>query len=68
MRRDGWSPRWNARPSATWPARAQVRYAEIPIVFTETRSLAEEWSFRWLGAALTESMATRETWGDEDSD
>lgn len=47
-------------------ARVQVRYPEIPIVFAETRPLAEEWAFRWLGAALTESMATREAWGDED--
>ena len=38
-------------------ARVQVRYAEIPIVFCENRALAEEWTFRWLGAALLESMA-----------
>jgi hypothetical protein len=35
-------------------ARVQVRYAEIPIVFLETRPLAEEWTFRYLGAALAE--------------
>jgi hypothetical protein len=35
-------------------ARIQVRYPEIPIVFVETRPLAEEWTFRWLGAALAE--------------
>jgi hypothetical protein len=35
-------------------ARAQVRYPEIPIVFLETRPLAEEWTFRYLGAALAE--------------
>jgi len=35
-------------------ARLQVRYPEIPIVFLETRALAEEWAFRWLGAALLE--------------
>lgn len=35
-------------------ARVQVRYPEIPIVFMETRSLAEEWTFRWLGAAAAE--------------
>jgi hypothetical protein len=35
-------------------ARVQVRYPEIPIVFAETRPLAEEWTFRWLGAALAE--------------
>lgn len=35
-------------------ARVQVRYPEIPIVFLETRPLAEEWTFRYLGAALVE--------------
>ena len=35
-------------------ARVQVRYTEIPIVFLETRPLAEEWTFRYLGAALAE--------------
>jgi hypothetical protein len=44
-------------------ARVQVRYPEIPIVFTETRPLAEEWTYRWLGAVLAESLATGEAWG-----
>jgi hypothetical protein len=35
-------------------ARVQVRYPEIPILFLETRPLAEEWTFRYLGAALVE--------------
>lgn len=35
-------------------ARVQVRYPEIPIVFAETRPLAEEWTFRYLGAAAAE--------------
>jgi len=35
-------------------ARVQVRYPEIPIIFLETRPLAEEWAYRWLGAALLE--------------
>jgi len=35
-------------------ARVQIRYPEIPIVFLETRPLAEEWTFRYLGAALVE--------------
>jgi hypothetical protein len=35
-------------------ARVQVRYPEIPIVFLETRAFAEEWAYRWLGAALVE--------------
>lgn len=38
-------------------ARVQVRYPEVPIVFCENRAMAEEWTFRWLGAALLESMA-----------
>jgi len=46
-------------------ARVQVRYPETPIVFMETRPLAEEWTFRWLGAVLTESMAVGEAWGEE---
>lgn len=37
-------------------ARVQVRYQEIPIVFCENRAMAEEWTFRWLGAALIEAM------------
>ena len=38
-------------------ARVQVRYPEIPIVFLETRPLAEEWTFRYLGAALAEHVS-----------
>jgi hypothetical protein len=30
----------------------QVRYHDVPIVFCDTRRLAEEWTFRFLGAAL----------------
>lgn len=33
-------------------AAAQVRYPNIPIVFCETRPLAQEWVYRFLGAAL----------------
>ncbi len=47
-------------------ARVQVRYPEIPIFFAETRPLAEEWTFRWLGAALAESLAVEETRADGD--
>lgn len=35
-------------------ARVQVRYPGIPIVFCETRPLAEEWTYRYLGAAMAE--------------
>jgi hypothetical protein len=44
--------RW-ARPSAIADALAelQVRYPNVPIVFCETRKLAEEWVYRYLAAA-----------------
>ena len=38
-------------------ARVQVRYPEVPIIFAETRPLAEEWTFRYLGAAAAEDLA-----------
>ena len=37
-------------------ARLQVRYPEVQIVFAETRPLAEEWTFRYLGAAVAEEI------------
>jgi len=40
-------------------ARVQVRYPEVPIMFVETRPLAEEWTFRYLGAALAEALSAR---------
>ncbi len=33
-------------------ARLQIRYPSVPIVFAESRKLAEEWTFRFLKAAL----------------
>lgn len=33
-------------------AEAQVRFPSVPIVFCETRKLAQEWSYRFLGAAV----------------
>mgnify|MGYP000657417565 FL=1 len=44
-------------------ARVQVRYPEIPIVFCDTRPLAEEWTYRWLGAALAELSIDSRTKG-----
>jgi hypothetical protein len=53
--------RWSAvfklervRPSivAEGLAEAQVRFPSIPIVFCETRPLAQEWAYRFLGAAI----------------
>ena len=52
--------RWSAvfklervRPSivAEGLAEAQVRFPTVPIVFCETRPLAQEWAYRFLGAA-----------------
>jgi ERCC4 domain len=34
-----------------------VRYPTVPIVFCETRPLAEEWTYRFLGAALAYAQA-----------
>lgn len=33
-------------------AEAQVRFPTVPIVFCDTRKLAQEWTYRFLGAAL----------------
>ncbi len=35
-------------------AEAQARFPTVPIVFCETRPLAQEWTYRWLGACLAE--------------
>lgn len=35
-------------------ARLQVRFPAVPIVFCENRKFAEEWTYRFLGAALAE--------------
>jgi hypothetical protein len=35
-------------------ARLQVRYPSVPIVFCESRKLAEEWTYRFLAAAASE--------------
>src|ERR671923_261076 len=34
-----------------------VRYPTVPITFCETRPLAEEWTYRFLGAALAHHQA-----------
>ena len=34
-------------------AELQVRWPSIPIIFCETRKLAEEWTYRYLSAART---------------
>lgn len=37
-------------------AALQARYTGVPIVFCETRRLAEEWTYRYLGAALARAL------------
>ena len=37
----------------------------MPIVFCETRPLAQEWAYRWLGACLAELDAAEGTSGVE---
>jgi hypothetical protein len=38
-------------------AEAQVRYPSVPLVFAETRLLAQEWTYRFLGAASAHQVA-----------
>jgi hypothetical protein len=38
-------------------AAVQVRYPTVPVVFLDSRQLAEEWTFRFLGAALAHARA-----------
>ena len=47
----------HVRPSAVADAIAecQARYPTVPIVFCETRALAQEWTYRFLAAALHEA-------------
>ncbi|WP_461666225.1 ERCC4 domain-containing protein [Gordonia sputi] len=39
-------------------AEAQARFPSVPIVFCETRALAQEWLYRWFGACLHERSLT----------
>jgi hypothetical protein len=48
-------------------AEAQARFPSVPVVFCETRPLAQEWTYRWLGACLAELDAARATSAAEDS-
>jgi len=36
-------------------ARLQVRYPEIPVVFADSRKFAEEWTYRFLAAAFSDT-------------
>jgi hypothetical protein len=40
-------------------AEAQVRFPTIPILFCETRPLAQEWTYRFLGAAVSHEREHR---------
>lgn len=42
-------------------AEAQARFPTVPIVFCETRPLAQEWTYRWLGACLVELTAEQDS-------
>ena len=42
-------------------ARHQVRYPNVPIVFCDARKLAEEWTYRFLGAAMVALDETPDT-------
>lgn len=57
----------HVRPGAVADAlaEAQVRWPEVPIVFAETRPLAEEWTYRYLGAALADADVRAATSGLE---
>jgi hypothetical protein len=46
-------------------AEAQARFPTVPIVFCETRPLAQEWAYRWLGACALELAAAADTAGVE---
>ncbi|HSP27405.1 MAG TPA: ERCC4 domain-containing protein, partial [Ilumatobacteraceae bacterium] len=51
----------HVRPTsiATQLAEAAVRYPAVPIVFAETRQLAQEWTFRFFGAAVDHVLHVR---------
>lgn len=44
-------------------AELQVHFPTVPIVFCETRQLAEEWTYRYLGAALSAELDRADTEG-----
>lgn len=52
----------HVRPSVAVDALAetQVRWPTVPIVFCETRPLAEEWTYRFLAAALNQLTLERD--------
>jgi ERCC4-type nuclease len=49
-------------------ARLQVRYPSVPIVFADSRKLAEEWTYRFLAAALVHHAPGHPRPSDERAD
>lgn len=50
-------------------AECAVHFPSVPIVFAENRALAQEWTYRFLAAALAEHAqgeAARDRWGSRD--
>jgi len=47
-------------------AEAQARFPAVAVMFAETRPLAQEWTYRFLGAALAEHTATAAVSGPAD--
>ncbi len=56
---------WPGAAAAEALAEAQARFPAVPVVFCETRPLAQEWTYRWLGACLSELEAVAGTAGVE---
>jgi hypothetical protein len=52
---------WPGAAAAEALAEAQARFPSVPVVFCETRPLAQEWAYRWLGACLAELDAAAVT-------
>jgi hypothetical protein len=52
----------HVRPSTVADAlgEAQARFPAVPVVWCETRALAQEWTYRFLGAGLREALAADE--------
>ena len=49
-------------------AEVQAQFPAVPIIFCETRPLAEEWTYRWLGACLYElELQAGTSWDDASS-
>ena len=46
--------------------RLAVRYPEVPIIFAGSRKFAEEWAYRFLGAAVGDSGPASETSASSD--